>query len=103
MHAFATRRVIKSSQPYCLLEIVPCNVDRSGERGAATIAGSQRDTDPQPLRNLRLVLDIQHVRAGNHDFFQHRKRLGGKAGARVNGLPSAQAAASQRTLMEAFL
>ena len=43
MHALATRRVIRSSQPYCLLEMVPCSVDNNGERGAEITIGGQVD------------------------------------------------------------
>ena len=85
MHALATRRVIRSSHPYCLLEMVPCSVDSAGEHSAATeTAGG---THPQPLGNLSLVLDIQHVRAGNDILFKHRQRLAGKVCAQVSWLP----------------
>lgn len=75
--------------------------DRLGEEGAP-------GAHPQPLGHLHLVLDVQHVRAGDDDLLQHRQRLGGggvrRASARCSALAvGAGAAASQRTLTDAFL
>ena len=66
---------------------------------SAALRSSQeaRGTHPQPLCNLRLVLDIKHVGAGNHYFFQYCKRLGGK----LRGISQRAALLPKRRLVNA--